>query len=54
MKEKSGLVVKSYTLYDVKKNILKYHSFVFNEQQNKAINLTINKFRKNNGLEVID
>ncbi|KST93235.1 hypothetical protein LKF67_0979 [Lactococcus lactis subsp. lactis] len=52
--KKSGLVVKSYTLYDQNKNILKYHSFVFNEQQNKAITDTINKFRKKNGLKVID
>lgn len=52
--KKSGLIVKSYILYDGKKNILKYHSFVFNEQQNKAINKQINKFRKNNGLKVID
>lgn len=46
MKEKSGLVVKSYTLYDGKKNILKFHSFKFNEQQNKAINRQIMKYRK--------
>lgn len=54
MKEKRRLVVKSYTIFDQNKNILKYHSFVFNEQQNKAINKQINKFRNNNGLKVID
>ena len=40
MKE-SGLVVKSYTLYDQNKNILLYPSYKFNEQQNKAINKQI-------------
>jgi hypothetical protein len=52
MKEK--IKIKSYTLFDGKRNILKYHSFVFNEQQNKAINREIMKYRKNNGLKVID
>ncbi|KST89923.1 hypothetical protein [Lactococcus lactis] len=51
MKEKSGLIVKSYTLYDNKRNILKYHSFKFTEEQNKAINRQIMKYRKNNGLK---
>ena len=50
--EKSKLVVKSYTLYDPNKNILKYHSFKFNEQQNKAVNHQIMKYRKNNNLKV--
>ncbi|MDV2633831.1 hypothetical protein RZO31_13335 [Lactococcus lactis] len=53
MKE-NKLKIKSYTLYDGKKNILKYHSFVFNEEQNKLINREIMRFRKNNGLKVID
>lgn len=53
MKE-SGLVVKSYTLYDQNKNILLYPSYKFNEQQNKAINKQIMRYRKNNGLKVID
>ena len=39
--KKSGLVVKSYMLYDQNKNILLYHSYKFNEQQNKAINKQI-------------
>ena len=54
MKEKSGLVVKSYMLYDQNKNILLYPSYKFNEQQNKAINKQIIRYRKNNGLKVID
>ena len=44
--KKSGLVVKSYTLYHPNKNILLYHSFKFNEQQNKAVNREIMKYRK--------
>lgn len=50
--EKSGLIVKSYTLYDPNKNILKYHSFKFNEQQNKAVNREIMKYRKKYNLKV--
>ncbi len=54
MKEKSGLVIKSYTLYDPNKKVLKFHSFKFNEQQNKSINNVIKKYRKNNGFRLID
>lgn len=50
--KKSGLVVKSFTLYDSNKNILKYHSFKFNEQQNKAVNREIMKYRKKYNLKV--
>ena len=50
--EKSKLVEKRYTLYNPNKNILKYHSFKFNEQQNKAVNRQIMKYRKNNNLKV--
>ncbi|MDT2876491.1 hypothetical protein [Lactococcus lactis] len=50
--KKSGLVVKSYTLYDLNKNILLYHSFKFNEQQNKAVNREIMKYRKKYNLKV--
>lgn len=49
---KSKLVVKSFTLYDKNKNILLYHSFKFNEQQNKAINRQIMKYRKKYNLKV--
>ena len=52
--KKSGLVVKSYTLYDPNKKVLKYHSFIFNEEQNQSINNVIKKYRKNNGLRLID
>ncbi|EQC89967.1 MAG: hypothetical protein ACTIDP_09985 [Lactococcus cremoris] len=52
--KKSGLVVKSYTLYDPNKKVLKNHSFIFNEEQNQTINNVIKKYRKNNGLKLID
>ncbi|MDG4960421.1 hypothetical protein [Lactococcus lactis] len=50
--KKSGLVVKPFTLYDPNKNILLYYSFKFNEQQNKAGNREIMKYRKKYSLKV--
>ena len=43
---------KPFTLYDPNKNILLYHSFKFNEHQNKAVNREIMKYRKKYNLKV--
>ncbi|NEX50214.1 hypothetical protein [Lactococcus lactis] len=40
-----SLKIKSYTVYGPEKQPLFYHNYLFNDWQNKAVNIKIMKFR---------